>query len=63
MATYMTKRYLMIRSIPLGICDILDGIIRILTLGMVNYSFAFSFVAWDTKRWLRNPTKWSHKNL
>ena len=62
MPTYMTKKYLMIRSIPLGICDIIDGILMILTLGNLRYSFATKFVCWDTKRWLRaQKRKWSHK--
>jgi len=53
MAIYMTKTYLMLRSIPLGICDIFDGILMILTLGNLRYSFSMEFIAWDTKRWLR----------
>ena len=62
MTIYMTKTYLMLRSIPLGICDIFDGILMILTLGNLRYSFSMEFTAWDTKRWLcGRRLKWSHK--
>lgn len=57
---YMTKRYLMIRAIPLGLLTILDGLFMVLTLGNCR-SLAFEFVAWDTKRWLEkriNVTKY-----
>jgi hypothetical protein len=62
MDIYMTNTYLMLRSIPLGNCDIFDGILMILTLGNLRYSFSMEFIAWDTKRWLRGRRlKWSHK--
>ena len=62
MAIYMTKTYLALRSIPLGLCDIIDGILMILTLGHLRYSFHMNFIAWDTKRWLAKQRKWSHKS-
>lgn len=63
MPTYMTKKYLMLRSIPLGICEILDGILMIISLGCIRYSFHMDFIAYDTKRWLRaKKRKWSHKD-
>jgi hypothetical protein len=64
MRTIMTKKYLALRSIPLGICDIIDGMIMILTLGQLRTrSLHLCFVSWSTSHWIAKKNKWSHKEI
>lgn len=35
-----------IRNIVLGICEITDGLIRLLSLGFIHTKFAFNWLCW-----------------
>lgn len=35
-----------LRNIILGVCEITDGFIRIITLGFVHTTFAFNWLVW-----------------
>ncbi len=35
-----------IRNIALGVCEILDGFIRLITLGCVHTTIAFTWLVW-----------------
>ena len=53
-----TKLYQRLNSIPIGLCLIIDGVLKILTLGLLRKQLYFTYVEWQMRRWLNNRRAW-----
>lgn len=53
-----------IRNIILGFCEIIDGMIRILSIGFIHTRFAFIWLVWWEKNVIiRNHIRNIHKDV